>query len=224
MSRALQSNRGHIYPLGDAEIERFRIVVRGTDDDHVAYADGADDRPVGITSEGTEAAEQPVAVQVPGIGETPILKMAATTGNQGDRIVPSVDGTGTGRVLPTTPGSYWVIGRALKDWAAGQEIPIEACQPYQVVVQAHLADPTGASALTQDALEDNTGGTAGTTLAEIGATYDQAEVANAIASLAAQLAKVKVDVAAVRTGSEANNAAIDAIHVALETAGVVKTS
>lgn len=223
MSRALQSNRGYIFPLGDAEIERFRVLVIGTDDDHVAYADGADDRPVGISGEGTEAAEQPVALQLLGVGETPALKMAST-GNKGDRVVPAVDGTGYGKVLPTAAGSYWVIGRALEDWAAGQEIAIEACQPYQVVVQAHIADPTGASAQTQDALTDNSGGTAGTTIASIGATYAQSEVANAIATLAAQLAKVKTDVAAVRTASEANNTAIDATLVALETAGVVKTS
>ena len=37
-------------------------------------------------------------------------------------------------------------------------------------------------------LTDNSGGTASDTIAVIGATYDQAEVANAIASLAAKIA------------------------------------
>jgi hypothetical protein len=36
-------------------------------------------------------------------------------------------------------------------------------------------------------LTDNSGGTASDTIAVIGATYDQAEVANAIASLAAKI-------------------------------------
>lgn len=49
-------------------------------------------------------------------------------------------------------------------------------------------------------------------------------VVNAIASLAAQLAKVKTDVAAVRTGSEANNTAIDSILAALEAFKVVAAS
>jgi phage I-like protein len=47
---------------------------------------------------------------------------------------------------------------------------------------------------------------------------------NAVASIAAQLAKVKTDVAAVRTGSEANNTAIDSILAALEAQEVVKSS
>lgn len=37
------------------------------------------------------------------------------------------------------------------------------------------------------ALTDNTGGTAGDTIADLGATYDQAKVENAIASLAAKV-------------------------------------
>lgn len=36
-------------------------------------------------------------------------------------------------------------------------------------------------------LTDNTGGTAGDTIADLGATYDQAKVENAIASLAAKV-------------------------------------
>jgi len=38
-----------------------------------------------------------------------------------------------------------------------------------------------------DSITDNSGGTASETIAVIGATYDQAEVANAVASLAAQI-------------------------------------
>ena len=51
---------------------------------------------------------------------------------------------------------------------------------------------------TQDTLTDSTGGTAGTTLAAPASTdYTTAELKNIIASLAAQLGKVKADVAAV---------------------------
>jgi hypothetical protein len=41
------------------------------------------------------------------------------------------------------------------------------------------------------ALTDNSGGTAADTIAVIGATYDQAEVANAVASLAAQVNELR---------------------------------
>ena len=52
---------------------------------------------------------------------------------------------------------------------------------------------------TQDALTDSSGGTANTTLQAIGATYAQAEVANNFADVAAQLAKIRTDIAAIMT-------------------------
>lgn len=55
------------------------------------------------------------------------------------------------------------------------------------------------TAQSQDTLTDSSGGTPSTTIAAIGATYDQAEVRNAVASLNAQLVKIKADVATVRT-------------------------
>ena len=48
-------------------------------------------------------------------------------------------------------------------------------------------------------LTDNSGGTASDTIAAIGATYDQAEVRNAVASLAAKVNDIKTELAAVRT-------------------------
>ncbi len=49
---------------------------------------------------------------------------------------------------------------------------------------------------TGAALTDNSGGTASQTIAAIGATYDQAEVRNAVASLADEINKLVADVAA----------------------------
>jgi hypothetical protein len=51
-------------------------------------------------------------------------------------------------------------------------------------------------------LTDSSGGTASDTIAAIGATYDQAEVRNAVASLAAK---------------------VESLTVALETAGIINT-
>ncbi len=42
-------------------------------------------------------------------------------------------------------------------------------------------------------LTDNSGGTAGDTIAAIGATYNQAEVRNAVASLAAKINAILAD-------------------------------
>jgi hypothetical protein len=86
------------------------------------------------------------------------------------------------------------------------------------VLGAHIAD---VAAVTQDATVDSSGGTAGITFAAITETgntgsADVAPVKNAVASIAAQLAKIKAD-------NVAQNAKINAILAALETQGVIKT-
>ena len=55
-----------------------------------------------------------------------------------------------------------------------------------------------ASAATAAALTDNSGGTASQTIAAIGGTYNQAEVRNAVASLADEINKLITDVADIR--------------------------
>jgi hypothetical protein len=70
----------------------------------------------------------------------------------------------------------------------------------QVVGAQQVGATQAAVTQTQTALTDSTGGTASTTLAEItaGATYAQADltaIKNAIASLAAELALIKTDMA-----------------------------
>jgi hypothetical protein len=54
-------------------------------------------------------------------------------------------------------------------------------------VRAPLFNSSGAQPSNIGQLTDSSGGTASTTLAVIGATYAQAEVANAVASLAAKI-------------------------------------
>ncbi len=53
------------------------------------------------------------------------------------------------------------------------------------------------------ALTDNSSGTASSTIAAIGATYDQDEVRNAVASLAAQLESVRTTLAELVAGGQA---------------------
>jgi hypothetical protein len=81
------------------------------------------------------------------------------------------------------------------------------------VVQPAAAGQAAAAAQTQDSLTDSTGGTASTTLAAItaGASYDQADmtaIKNAIASLASQLAKIRTDVANIKTLQDASRTAL----------------
>jgi hypothetical protein len=81
------------------------------------------------------------------------------------------------------------------------------------VVQPAAAGQAAAAAQTQDSVTDSTGGTASTTLAAItaGAAYDQADltaIKNAIASLASQLAKIRTDVANIKTLQNATRTAL----------------
>jgi len=64
--------------------------------------------------------------------------------------------------------------------------------------KAKLQTAANPAAQTSAALTDNSGGTASQTIAAIGGTYDQAEVRNAVASLAGQVNKLAADVAALR--------------------------
>lgn len=68
-----------------------------------------------------------------------------------------------------------------------------------VAAIAAIAAVTASAAATQDALTDNSGGSASTTIAAISDTATK----NAIASIVAQLAKIKVDVAARKTTVDA---------------------
>jgi len=130
MSKALESQLGQIHLLADAEYDRFRVVVAGSDNDHAKYPTAVTDVPLGILPEGCEAAEDAIPVRLCGYGETPILKMAGT-GSKGDNICPSVDGTGTGRAIPTT-GMVYAFARANEDWAADQEISVTTFLPMVV--------------------------------------------------------------------------------------------
>jgi hypothetical protein len=106
-------------------------------------------------------------------------------------------------ILNTTTGTK--IGTAV-----GQKIGFWNVTP---VVQPAAAGQAAAAAQTQDSLTDSTGGTASTTLAAItaGAAYAQADltaIKNAIASLAAQLAKIRTDVANIKTLQDATRTAL----------------
>lgn len=79
------------------------------------------------------------------------------------------------------------------------------------VVQPAAAGQAAAAAITQDALTDNSGGSASTTLAAISDTATK----NAVASLAAQLAKVRADLAA-------RDTLLAAIRTALVNTGIIK--
>lgn len=74
-----------------------------------------------------------------------------------------------------------------------------------------VADPTAATAT---ALVDQTNGSASATLGAPGAEYSAAEVANLVASLAAQINALIADVGALRTNQKAITDALQALGLA----------
>lgn len=117
-----------------------------------------------------------------------------------------LDATGTAKTVGTTAylngddEVVWAggsgiteIGKVWKAVAATDTVAQIALYP----VCADKAERVAAAVTpTADTITNNSGGTAATTIAAIGATYVQADVADAIATLAAQIAKLKADNAA----------------------------
>lgn len=117
-------------------------------------------------------------------------------------------GEGINFVLGTTTGTK--IGTAVS-----QKLGFWNATP---IVQPSGAAQAAAAAQTQDTLTDSTGGSADTTLAAVGATNSSdvsGTINNNFADLAAQLAKIKTDLANVKTLQ-------DATRTALVNTGVMK--
>ena len=98
--------------------------------------------------------------------------------------------------------------------AVGQKLAFYNATP---VVQPAAAAQAAAAAQTQDTVTDSTGGSVSTTLAAITApaanattslTDDMTAVKNALASIAAQLAKIKTDVTNIKTLQDAERTAL----------------
>jgi len=130
-TRAKQSQAGQLGFLADEEMGRLKVVGPGTDDDHVELIDAVTDQPLGMTVDGCEAAEDAVAVDMFGKGETKVGKMSGTV-SKDEPLCPAVDGTGDIRKVPTDAGAYWLIGWALEDGADDQEIGFDDVKPRLV--------------------------------------------------------------------------------------------
>jgi hypothetical protein len=97
--------------LSDAAIStRFLLVRIGSDAAHVALC-GVGDIALGVATDETAAAEEPVNVQLLGIGESTCLGVASAAIAAGALVVAAA--SGKLRTLPTATGSYHIIGRAL---------------------------------------------------------------------------------------------------------------
>lgn len=184
---------------------------------------GAGEDPIGVAQRAASAGEQ-VPVKLWNAGGTFLVTAAGAV-----TAAAAVYAAASGKVDDTVSGN--VIGKANEAATAANDlIEIIAATPAdQFARQSHIAD----AAQTQTTLTDSTGGAASTTLSAISAqtqatqtdstggaassvlsaataTYSATIVNNNFASLAARLAQVKVDVAAVRTGTHNGLASVAA--------------
>jgi hypothetical protein len=182
---------GQISRLPDAVLASRHLLVKvGSDGDHVAV-NGVHDMPLGsVPDTATQARVDegllPVTVLLLGRDDTKLMVAS-------EAITAGVDvytaASGKVSTLSASAGSYYKVGKALTAAAAdGDQIEVADCAPILKVVFAQ----------TQDTLTDSTGGTGNTTLVAIGATNSgdrSSDINNNFADIAAQLAKIKADMA-----------------------------
>lgn len=117
----------------DAAISSRNLLGKvGTDDRHVAIC-GVSDIPTGVITDEASAAEELVNVDLFGCHSETALGVASGAIEEGDLLVPGA--SGAVRKLPATSGTYYIIGRALKDAADGDlDVQYAPSFPVQRVV------------------------------------------------------------------------------------------
>ena len=173
-------------------------------------------------------------------GQTPCGRVVVAAGAADDVAVIEFfwSGDELGGADTFTTITFAAGGGIIGDTTTGFTVPAAANQKMgfwgltPVVQPTHNADPASTAAQTQDTLTDSTGGAANTTLVDClteggGATLtagDGAKIKDNFADIAAQLAKIKTDVATCVADCIANNAAIDAINADMATTGLTAAS
>jgi len=124
---------GKVTRLCDAALADNVFVKAGSDDNHVAVTTAATECPIGLARHATDAAEDPVTVELPGGSPGTKLAVAGEAIAVNDRIC--CGAAGAAFKLPAVGGTYYVCGRAITAQAtAGQLFEFEGCVPYPVVV------------------------------------------------------------------------------------------
>jgi hypothetical protein len=153
---------------------RNYLVVRGADDTHFKVTAAVTDVPLGILLQDTldtdeiDVVKKAIALFGQYQGTLPGVAAAAIAVDAW--LVPDLAVPGRVKTLPTTPGTYWVIGRNRKTVAnAGDPVSIEHCVPFQQFVQAtgsvNVAGATLAIPVTKRYVAKTTGGAEALTLA-----------------------------------------------------------
>ena len=116
---------GNITQLAAAAIAtRFLLAKIGSDSDHVDVG-GASDIPLGVITDESSAAEDPVNVALLGSANTTLKMVASAAISAGDFVVPAA--SGKIKTLPGAAGTYYIVGRAMI--AAGADADVIEVDP-----------------------------------------------------------------------------------------------
>lgn len=173
----------------DEVIYDSALVGADANGDLLAWADTAALKFVGIAEKGAttgnDAADVPVRATVRDDGPTLYGVDVATVTDRasiGAKVYSPTDNVAD--LTLAAASNNKAIG-ILIDWRSNSDMDVRLFTPTEYLNQALIGDIT--------ALTDNSGGTADNTIAAIGATYDQAEVRNAVADLAAKINEIIAD-------------------------------
>lgn len=123
---------GIITRLADAAItERYRLVMVGTDANHIAITTAITDKPLGVCLDEPTAAEAAVSVQLLNASAGTVL-MRAAAAVVADALLEAT-ASGRAQTLTTNAATHYCIGRALTAASnAGDIIEVEPC--FQKIV------------------------------------------------------------------------------------------
>lgn len=133
---------GRITLKVDATVTtRYLLAKQGSDVDHADIC-GASDIPLGVFTDEAAAIEDQVAVEVLGPNTRTLLMVPSETMTYDDDVYAAA--AGKVQDLPTAPGTYYKVGKALSAGVADGLIEVAPCFPEKKVVVAALT----ATALT----------------------------------------------------------------------------
>ena len=116
---------------------------------------------------------------------------------------------------PDGTDNVQIVGRIVEAHETTGAILFDLSAVQQIVPQTHVADPAACASMTQGAYTSSTSLTDPPT---------KAEAESELGLIDAELDKIKVDTAALKTAIDANNVVLDSILTTLEAAGLHKTS
>jgi len=138
--------KGRGTRLADASFTaRYLLAKAGTDASHIGIC-GLTDKPFAVVPDMTSVADQaasdlsyPLPVSILGLNEDTERMVASAAISIDDLVVPAA--SGKIKTLPTTAGTYWVVGKAVTAAAANNDL-VEVAPSFPYLVKVGAGYPT----------------------------------------------------------------------------------